>query len=100
MLDPDRMNPMLDQCMHTQMVDPILDPDCSSPMLDHARIRIWVDQNRGVTNWPKTIQRLGSDDIASLGIKSFATEGVGTKNCSGYSRWIWISKNDEQQKSI
>ena len=24
----------------------------------------------------------------SLGIKSFATEGVGTKNCSGNSRWI------------
>ena len=30
-------------------------------------------------NWPNAIQCLGSDDIMSLGIKSFATEGVGTK---------------------
>ena len=34
----------------------------------------------GMTNWPNTIQCLGSDDIMSLGIKSFATQGVGTKN--------------------
>ena len=33
-------------------------------------------------NWPNTIQCLGSDDIMSLGIKSFATGGVGTKNFS------------------
>ena len=26
----------------------------------------------GMTNWPKTIQRLGSDDITSLGVKSAA----------------------------
>ena len=30
----------------------------------------------GMTNWPNTIQCLGSDDIMSLGIKSFATEGI------------------------
>ena len=41
-----------------------------------------------MTNWPNTIQCLGSDDIMSLGIKFFATEGVSTKNCSGNSRWI------------
>ena len=35
-----------------------------------------------MTNWPNTNQCLGSDDIMSLGIKSFTTEGVGTKNCS------------------
>ena len=27
---------------------------------------------KGMTNWPNTIQCLGSDDIMSLGIKSFA----------------------------
>ena len=32
-----------------------------------------------MTNWPNTIQCLGSDDIMSLGIKSFATEGVHDK---------------------
>ena len=31
----------------------------------------------GMTNWPNTIQCLGSDDIMSLGIKSSATEGFG-----------------------
>ena len=30
----------------------------------------------GMTNWPNTIQCLGSDDIMSLGIKSFATDSV------------------------
>ena len=39
-------------------------------------------------NWPNTIQCIGSDDIMSLGIKSFATEGVGTKACSGNSQWV------------
>ena len=33
----------------------------------------------GITNWPNTIQCLGSDDIMSPGIKSFATEGVHDK---------------------
>ena len=33
----------------------------------------------GMTNWPNTIQCLGSDDIMSLGIKSFATESVHDK---------------------
>ena len=42
----------------------------------------------GMTKWLNTIQCLGSDDIMSLGIKSFATEGVGTKNCSGNSQCI------------
>ena len=32
-----------------------------------------------MTNWPNTIQCLGSGDIMSLGIKSFATEGVHDK---------------------
>ena len=32
-----------------------------------------------MTNWPNTIQCLGSDDIMSLGIKSFATEGFHDK---------------------
>ena len=34
---------------------------------------------KGMTNWPNTIQCLGSDDIMSFGIKSSATEGVGSK---------------------
>ena len=34
------------------------------------------------------VQCLGTDDIMSLGINSFATKGVGTKNCSGNSPWI------------
>ena len=42
----------------------------------------------GMTNWPNTIQCLGSDDIMSLGIKPCATEGVGTTNFSRNSRWI------------
>ena len=37
---------------------------------------------KAMTNWPNTIQCLGSDDIMSLGIKSSATEGVGAKNFS------------------
>ena len=41
-----------------------------------------------MANWPNSIQCLGSDDLMSLGIKSFATEGVGTKNLSGDSRWV------------
>ena len=32
----------------------------------------------GMTNWPNTIQCLGSDDIMSLGIKSSATEVLGS----------------------
>ena len=32
-----------------------------------------------MTDWPNTIQCLGSDDIMSLGIKSFATESVHDK---------------------
>ena len=35
-----------------------------------------------MTNWPNAIQCLGSDDIMSLGIKSSATEGVGSENFS------------------
>ena len=31
-----------------------------------------------MTNWPNTIQYLGSDDIMSLGIKSSATEVLGS----------------------
>ena len=33
----------------------------------------------GMTTWPNTIHCLGSDDIMSLGIKSFATVGVHDK---------------------
>ena len=32
-----------------------------------------------MTNWSNTIQCLGSDDIMSVGIKSFATENVHDK---------------------
>ena len=35
----------------------------------------------GMTSWPNTIHCPAYDDIMSFGIKSFATEGVGTKNC-------------------
>ena len=45
-----------------------------------ARRRRVPQHCTAMTNWPNTIQCLGSDDIMSLGIKSFATEGVGTKN--------------------
>ena len=31
-----------------------------------------VSQGTGMANWPNTIQRLGSDDLMSLGIKSSA----------------------------
>ena len=44
----------------------------------------------GMTNWPNTIQCLGSDDIMSLGIKSFATEGVGTKLFRECTMVFWI----------
>lgn len=34
----------------------------------------------GMTNWQNTIQCLGSDNMMSLGIETFATEGAGTKS--------------------
>ena len=41
-----------------------------------TRILASAQHCTGMTNWPNTIQCLGSDDIMSLGIKSFATEGI------------------------
>ena len=39
-----------------------------------------LDANcKAMTNWPNTIQCLGSDGIMSLGTKSFAVEGVHSK---------------------
>ena len=44
-----------------------------------------------MTNWPNTIQCLGSDDIMSLGIKSFATQSVGTeKTIREFTMDSWI----------
>ena len=52
-------------------------------MLRHGGDGASAQHCTGMTNWPNTIQSLGSDDIVSLGIKSSsATEGVGTKNIS------------------
>ena len=34
----------------------------------------------GMTNWPNTMQCLGSDDVMSLGITSFNTKNQGSRN--------------------
>ena len=46
----------------------------------------------GMMNWTNTIQCLGSDHIMSLDVKSFATEGVGTKNVSGNQRPLFFGE--------
>ena len=47
---------------------------------------IWAQHCTGTTNWPNTIQCLGPEDMMSLGIKSFATEGVGTSIFQEFGR--------------
>ena len=64
----------------------------SSISLDACAMLCWGTSRRhtsaqqcaSITTWPNTIQCLASDDIMSLGIKSFATEGVGTHNVSSH----------------
>ena len=51
-----------------------------SAVLRHGGSGASAQHCTAMNKWPNTIQHLGSDDIMSLDIKSFAAELVGTKD--------------------
>ena len=65
-----------------------------SAVLRHHRCRASAQRCTAMTNWPNTIQCLGSDNIMPLGIKSPAAEAVVPKFFK-----TWKSVNPRNQKS-